>query len=148
MVSTAFLLEHYTDINECVYLFYLFVLSFNHLLLCSLSHVSGNEKLNSDNITRILDRLLDGYDNRLRPGSGGDSVFKARSLIYHKKNSMHCIPNKSCVHSAHCKDINFRYRWCHRGENGHLCHKFWTCFRCWDGEILVLQEDVCAACRR
>uniref|UniRef100_A0A3B5LU74 Gamma-aminobutyric acid type A receptor subunit alpha6a n=1 Tax=Xiphophorus couchianus TaxID=32473 RepID=A0A3B5LU74_9TELE len=25
----------------------------------------------SDNITLILDRLLDGYDNRLRPGSGG-----------------------------------------------------------------------------
>uniref|UniRef100_A0A673YQM6 Gamma-aminobutyric acid type A receptor subunit alpha6a n=1 Tax=Salmo trutta TaxID=8032 RepID=A0A673YQM6_SALTR len=24
-----------------------------------------------ENITRILDRLLDGYDNRLRPGSGG-----------------------------------------------------------------------------
>ncbi|MEQ2258697.1 Gamma-aminobutyric acid receptor subunit alpha-6, partial [Xenotaenia resolanae] len=24
-----------------------------------------------DNITRILDRLLDGYDNRLRPGFGG-----------------------------------------------------------------------------
>lgn len=40
--------------------------------LFSLSDVSGNEKINSDNITRILDRLLDGYDNRLRPGSGGD----------------------------------------------------------------------------
>lgn len=45
------------------------------LFLLSLSDVSGNEKINSDNITRILDRLLDGYDNRLRPGSGGDSAL-------------------------------------------------------------------------
>ncbi|KAG7283106.1 hypothetical protein CRUP_033052, partial [Coryphaenoides rupestris] len=34
-------------------------------------NVCGNERVYSDNITRILDRLLDGYDNRLRPGSGG-----------------------------------------------------------------------------
>lgn len=27
--------------------------------------------LYSENITRILDKLLDGYDNRLRPGFGG-----------------------------------------------------------------------------
>lgn len=45
--------------------------------LCSLDNVSGNEKIYSDNITRILDRLLDGYDNRLRPGSGGNSNFKS-----------------------------------------------------------------------
>lgn len=25
--------------------------------------------------TRILDRLLDGYDNRLRPGLGGKKIF-------------------------------------------------------------------------
>ncbi|XP_061581093.1 gamma-aminobutyric acid receptor subunit alpha-6a [Cololabis saira] len=37
---------------------------------CS-ANAQGSEKVNSDNITRILDRLLDGYDNRLRPGSGG-----------------------------------------------------------------------------
>uniref|UniRef100_A0A3B3D7F8 Gamma-aminobutyric acid type A receptor subunit alpha6a n=1 Tax=Oryzias melastigma TaxID=30732 RepID=A0A3B3D7F8_ORYME len=36
-------------------------------------NVRGEEKVYSDNITRILDRLLDGYDNRLRPGSGGNS---------------------------------------------------------------------------
>ena len=30
-----------------------------------------NQKINADNITRILDRLLEGYDNRHRPGSGG-----------------------------------------------------------------------------
>ncbi|XP_063733287.1 gamma-aminobutyric acid receptor subunit alpha-6a [Eleginops maclovinus] len=37
----------------------------------SLGSVYGNGKVFSDNITLILDRLLDGYDNRLRPGSGG-----------------------------------------------------------------------------
>lgn len=41
----------------------------------SASSVLGNEHSETsiylDNITRILDRLLDGYDNRLRPGFGG-----------------------------------------------------------------------------
>ena len=31
----------------------------------------GGGDLYSENITRILDKLLDGYDNRLRPGFGG-----------------------------------------------------------------------------
>lgn len=51
------------------------VICWSLLFLFSLSDVSGNEKTTSDNITRILDRLLDGYDNRLRPGSGGDSAL-------------------------------------------------------------------------
>lgn len=41
----------------------------------SVTSVCGNQPGDSniylDNITRILDRLLDGYDNRLRPGFGG-----------------------------------------------------------------------------
>ncbi|KAK5925206.1 hypothetical protein CgunFtcFv8_017749 [Champsocephalus gunnari] len=37
----------------------------------SLGTGHGTGKVFSDNITLILDRLLDGYDNRLRPGSGG-----------------------------------------------------------------------------
>ncbi|CAH6889883.1 Gabra4 [Phodopus roborovskii] len=32
-----------------------------------------DEKLCPENFTRILDSLLDGYDNRLRPGFGGKS---------------------------------------------------------------------------
>lgn len=39
---------------------------------CSVGNVQGSVKIDSDNITRILDRLLDEYDNRLRPGSGGN----------------------------------------------------------------------------
>lgn len=31
-----------------------------------------------ENFTRILDSLLDGYDNRLRPGFGGTDCFKTR----------------------------------------------------------------------
>ncbi|PWA23648.1 hypothetical protein CCH79_00005996 [Gambusia affinis] len=41
------------------------------ICLISVAKAQGGEKVYSDNITRILDRLLDGYDNRLRPGSGG-----------------------------------------------------------------------------
>lgn len=61
---------------------------FNYFLICgntfssvlmyfsySASSVWGNQHSDTsiylDNITRILDRLLDGYDNRLRPGFGG-----------------------------------------------------------------------------
>lgn len=50
---------------ECLSLIYVF--------LCSLDNVCGHNKSYSDNITRILDELLNGYDNRLRPGSGGNS---------------------------------------------------------------------------
>lgn len=45
------------------------------LLTSSATSVWGNQHSDTsiylDNITRILDRLLDGYDNRLRPGFGG-----------------------------------------------------------------------------
>lgn len=95
------------------------------LFLFSLSDVSGNEKTTSDNITRILDRLLDGYDNRLRPGSGGDSALWPQSLT--------C---KDYIQSDFC-------RWCHRGENRHLRHQLWTRFRRWDGEIVALSGDDC-----
>lgn len=57
--------------------------------LCSFSNVSGNEKINSDNITRILDRLLDGYDNRLRPGSGGGSDLRSFNTCF--KCILRCV---------------------------------------------------------
>ncbi|XP_028636583.1 gamma-aminobutyric acid receptor subunit alpha-4 isoform X7 [Grammomys surdaster] len=37
---------------------------------------SKDDKLCPENFTRILDSLLDGYDNRLRPGFGGTDCFK------------------------------------------------------------------------
>lgn len=45
------------------------------LLLHSMKKISAqtkkDERIYPENFTRILDRLLDGYDNRLRPGFGG-----------------------------------------------------------------------------
>ncbi|XP_042594601.1 gamma-aminobutyric acid receptor subunit alpha-4-like isoform X1 [Cyprinus carpio] len=43
--------------------------------------VLGKQKINSENITRILDGLLEGYDNRLRPGSGV-SVTEVKTDIF------------------------------------------------------------------
>lgn len=41
-----------------------------------LANIQEDEAKNNITIfTRILDRLLDGYDNRLRPGLGGKSSF-------------------------------------------------------------------------
>lgn len=50
--------------------------------LFSVALVTGKQKINSENITRILDRLLEGYDNRLRPGSGGKQ--RAQTLHFEK----------------------------------------------------------------
>lgn len=38
----------------------------------SFSKVWGGQQIYWDNITQILDGLLDNYDNRLRPGFGGN----------------------------------------------------------------------------
>lgn len=40
----------------------------------SSAYASEAFKNNITLFTRILDRLLDGYDNRLRPGLGGDQL--------------------------------------------------------------------------
>lgn len=54
--------------------FFLSPLFFPKCTRLSQKHVSDVIDDSKDNITiftRILDRLLDGYDNRLRPGLGG-----------------------------------------------------------------------------
>ncbi|XP_007253692.1 gamma-aminobutyric acid receptor subunit alpha-6a [Astyanax mexicanus] len=51
------------------------------LCLISISTYTGSQKISSENITRILDRLLEGYDNRLRPGSGV-SVTEVKTDIF------------------------------------------------------------------
>ncbi|KAL1252455.1 hypothetical protein QQF64_017148, partial [Cirrhinus molitorella] len=43
--------------------------------------IPDDSKDNITIFTRILDRLLDGYDNRLRPGLG-ESVTEVRTNIY------------------------------------------------------------------
>ncbi|KAI7801288.1 gamma-aminobutyric acid receptor subunit alpha-6a [Triplophysa rosa] len=57
------------------------VLLLTFLCLTSVANVTGKQKINSENITRILDRLLEGYDNRLRPGSGV-SVTEVKTDIF------------------------------------------------------------------
>lgn len=47
-----------------------------------------------DNITiftRILDRLLDGYDNRLRPGLGGGWSVVFNSLVHGEFTNEACL---------------------------------------------------------
>ncbi|XP_073677335.1 gamma-aminobutyric acid receptor subunit alpha-6a isoform X1 [Garra rufa] len=51
------------------------------LCLTSVADVLGKQRINSENITRILDRLLEGYDNRLRPGSGV-SITEVKTDIF------------------------------------------------------------------
>ncbi|XP_042560845.1 gamma-aminobutyric acid receptor subunit alpha-6a isoform X2 [Clupea harengus] len=53
---------------------------FTLLILSSVGSVF-NQKINADNITRILDRLLEGYDNRHRPGSGV-SITEVKTDIF------------------------------------------------------------------
>ncbi|KAG7244926.1 hypothetical protein INR49_024323 [Caranx melampygus] len=71
----------------------------------SLGNVSGNEKISSDNITRILDRLLDGYDNRLRPGSGG-GVTEVKTDIF-----VTSFGPVSDVEMEYTMDMFFRQMW-------------------------------------
>ncbi|XP_059377239.1 gamma-aminobutyric acid receptor subunit alpha-4-like isoform X2 [Carassius carassius] len=51
------------------------------LCLTSVANVLGKQRINSENITWILHRLLEGYDNRLRPGSGV-SVTEVKTDIF------------------------------------------------------------------
>lgn len=45
--------------------------------------IPDDSKDNITIFTRILDRLLDGYDNRLRPGLGGEhQSSRHRSVVF------------------------------------------------------------------
>uniref|UniRef100_A0A673BU79 Gamma-aminobutyric acid (GABA) A receptor, alpha 6a n=1 Tax=Sphaeramia orbicularis TaxID=375764 RepID=A0A673BU79_9TELE len=83
------------------------LLLFNLVCLCSHANVHGNEreKINSDDITRILDRLLDGYDNRLRPGSGG-GVTEVKTDIF-----VTSFGPVSDVEMEYTMDMFFRQTW-------------------------------------
>ncbi|XP_069619888.1 gamma-aminobutyric acid receptor subunit alpha-6 isoform X2 [Ranitomeya imitator] len=59
----------------------------------------------SENITRILDRLLDGYDNRLRPGFGG-RVTEVKTDIY-----VTSFGPVSDVDMEYTMDVFFRQTW-------------------------------------
>ncbi|XP_032384386.1 gamma-aminobutyric acid receptor subunit alpha-6-like [Etheostoma spectabile] len=71
----------------------------------SLGSVLGIERIYSDNITIILDRLLDGYDNRLRPGSGG-GVTEVKTDIF-----VTSFGPVSDVEMEYTMDMFFRQMW-------------------------------------
>ncbi|KAK9517949.1 hypothetical protein VZT92_023281 [Zoarces viviparus] len=71
----------------------------------TLGSVRGSEKIYSDNITLILDRLLDGYDNRLRPGSGG-GVTEVKTDIF-----VTSFGPVSDVEMEYTMDMFFRQMW-------------------------------------
>ncbi|XP_008325510.2 gamma-aminobutyric acid receptor subunit alpha-4-like [Cynoglossus semilaevis] len=81
-------------------------------LLTCVKDISGqtrkDEKLYPENFTRILDRLLDGYDNRLRPGFGGP-VTEVKTDIY-----VTSFGPVSDVEMEYTMDVFFRQTWVDR----------------------------------
>ncbi|XP_010869387.1 gamma-aminobutyric acid receptor subunit alpha-6 isoform X2 [Esox lucius] len=80
--------------------------------LSCVSSVWGNQPKSTetgniylDNITRILDRLLDGYDNRLRPGFGGP-VTEVKTDIF-----VTSFGPVSDVEMEYTMDVFFRQTW-------------------------------------
>ncbi|MBN3299056.1 GBRA4 protein, partial [Amia calva] len=71
----------------------------------SSGQVKKDEKLYPENFTRILDRLLDGYDNRLRPGFGGP-VTEVKTDIY-----VTSFGPVSDVEMEYTMDVFFRQTW-------------------------------------
>ncbi|XP_026879399.2 gamma-aminobutyric acid receptor subunit alpha-2 [Electrophorus electricus] len=71
--------------------------------------VSGSDPFQNNNnitlFTRILDRLLDGYDNRLRPGLG-DRVTEVKTDIY--VTSFGPVSDADMEYTV---DVFFRQRW-------------------------------------
>ncbi|KAH0520239.1 Gamma-aminobutyric acid receptor subunit alpha-4 [Microtus ochrogaster] len=66
---------------------------------------SKDEKMCPENFTRILDSLLDGYDNRLRPGFGGP-VTEVKTDIY-----VTSFGPVSDVEMEYTMDVFFRQTW-------------------------------------
>ncbi|KAK1175573.1 gamma-aminobutyric acid receptor subunit alpha-6-like [Acipenser oxyrinchus oxyrinchus] len=71
----------------------------------TLGHIKKDEKIYPENFTRILDRLLDGYDNRLRPGFGGP-VTVVKTDIY-----VTSFGPVSDVEMEYTMDVFFRQTW-------------------------------------
>uniref|UniRef100_A0A8D0CXD7 Gamma-aminobutyric acid type A receptor subunit alpha4 n=1 Tax=Sander lucioperca TaxID=283035 RepID=A0A8D0CXD7_SANLU len=65
-------------------------------------------RIHPENFTRILDRLLDGYDNRLRPGFGGP-VTEVKTDIY-----VTSFGPVSDVEMEYTMDVFFRQTWVDR----------------------------------
>uniref|UniRef100_A0A8C4SQE4 Uncharacterized protein n=1 Tax=Erpetoichthys calabaricus TaxID=27687 RepID=A0A8C4SQE4_ERPCA len=73
--------------------------------VCVAVSALGEIRIYSENITQILDRLLDGYDNRLRPGFGGP-VTEVKTDIY-----VTSFGPVSDVEMEYTMDVFFRQTW-------------------------------------
>ncbi|XP_036378934.1 gamma-aminobutyric acid receptor subunit alpha-6 isoform X2 [Megalops cyprinoides] len=82
---------------------------FTCIFLYCTGNVWGSQRTEAsvylDNITRILDRLLDGYDNRLRPGFGGP-VTEVKTDIF-----VTSFGPVSDVEMEYTIDVFFRQTW-------------------------------------
>ncbi|XP_073476942.1 gamma-aminobutyric acid receptor subunit alpha-6 [Aquarana catesbeiana] len=78
---------------------------FNLRASTGLGGYTVHDNIYSENITRILDRLLDGYDNRLRPGFGGP-VTEVKTDIY-----VTSFGPVSDVEMEYTMDVFFRQTW-------------------------------------
>uniref|UniRef100_A0A8C9HGK7 Gamma-aminobutyric acid type A receptor subunit alpha3 n=1 Tax=Piliocolobus tephrosceles TaxID=591936 RepID=A0A8C9HGK7_9PRIM len=78
LISLSIMISSFIHVLTIIFFFSL------HCLRLSPKHAPDIPDDSTDNITiftRILDRLLDGYDNRLRPGLG-DAVTEVKTDIY------------------------------------------------------------------
>ncbi|MGH0118942.1 UNVERIFIED_CONTAM: hypothetical protein FKN15_002730 [Acipenser sinensis] len=84
-----------------------FLITFFYLacVVYALGEQQSEVSVYSENITRILDRLLDGYDNRLRPGFGGP-VTEVKTDIY-----VTSFGPVSDVEMEYTMDVFFRQTW-------------------------------------
>lgn len=75
-----------------------------HLFNSSVKKTSGrikkDERIYPENFTRILDRLLDGYDNRLRPGFGGMFAVKRCCSVCLSENRAYSSNGTTLHHPA------------------------------------------------
>uniref|UniRef100_A0A3B4A9J0 Uncharacterized protein n=1 Tax=Periophthalmus magnuspinnatus TaxID=409849 RepID=A0A3B4A9J0_9GOBI len=90
--------KHYDSSN-------LFLVAFWFLVLGVWGSQHSDTSIYLDNITRILDRLLDGYDNRLRPGFGGP-VTEVKTDIF-----VTSFGPVSDVEMEYTMDVFFRQTW-------------------------------------
>ncbi|KAI1883745.1 hypothetical protein AGOR_G00234710 [Albula goreensis] len=91
---------------------YIYSLFYFLCVVACISSTSGqakkDERIYPENFTRILDRLLDGYDNRLRPGFGGP-VTEVKTDIY-----VTSFGPVSDVEMEYTMDVFFRQTWVDR----------------------------------
>ncbi|XP_038867589.1 gamma-aminobutyric acid receptor subunit alpha-6-like [Salvelinus namaycush] len=100
------------EMVTAMYPSYISTLFYFFCLIACVKRISGtikkDDRIYPENFTRILDRLLDGYDNRLRPGFGGP-VTEVKTDIY-----VTSFGPVSDVEMEYTMDVFFRQTWVDR----------------------------------